>query len=121
MLECEYCGKKINKDDKFYIINDEYCCNNCVVEEYKTVYILCGDGYYEEDDVTEFDDINEYIHCLEKQIQIYNNFIKINNKLIKESKDEENKKDLMNGIIKYESYILKNNKELNRLKKCYKE
>lgn len=121
MLECDCCGKQISKDDKFYVIDDEYCCNECVVEEHRTIYIVCGDGYYEEDDVTEFDDINEYIHCLERQIQIYNNFIKTFNELIKETKNEENKKDLMDKISKYENYISKNNEELNRLKECCKE
>lgn len=121
MLECEYCGKQINKDDKFYIIDDKYCCDECVVEEHRTVYIVCGDGYYEGDDVTEFDDINKYIHYLERQIQIYNKFIKINNELIKESKNEENRKNLINEISKYKNYISKNNEELNRLKECCKE
>lgn len=121
MLECDCCGKQISKDDKFYIIDDEYCCDECVVEEHRTVYIVCGEDYYEEDDIIRYEDINDYINYLEKQIQIYNNFIKTNNELIKETKNEEHKKDLINKINKYENYISENNAELNRIKECCKE
>ena len=40
---------------------------------------------------------------------------------VDETKNEENKKDLMDKISKYENYISKNNEDLNRLKECCKE
>ena len=121
MLECGYCGKQIDKDDKFYIIDDEYCCDDCVIEEHRTVYIVCGEDYYEKDDIIKCEDINDYIHYLEKQIQKYNNFIEIDSKTLNELKNGENSKYLKNAINIYKNYISEYNKELNKLKECCKE
>lgn len=33
MLECGYCGNVIKDDEKFYIVDDEYYCKDCVIEE----------------------------------------------------------------------------------------
>ena len=91
MLECEYCGKQINKDNKFYIIDDMYCCDNCVVEEQRTIYKICDEDYYDEDDVVEYESIDEYIHNLESNIKFCNESIEINNKLLSNLKDDEKK------------------------------
>lgn len=93
MLNCEYCGNVIKDDEKFYIVDDEYYCKDCVIEEQRIIYKVCDEDYYEEDDVSEYEDINEYIHSLESNIKFAN---EVHNKSkVKYEKELEDFKNLL--------------------------
>ena len=109
MLNCEYCGNVIEGDEKFYIIDDEYYCKDCVVEEQRVLYKVCDEDYYDEDDVVEYESIDEYISTLNKLIKFFDEAIETNNKLLDDLDDEKKIKYLnfANSIhrdnkIKYE-------------------
>ena len=91
MLECGYCGNVIKDDEKFYIVDDEFYCKDCVIEEHRVIYKVCDEDYYDENDVLECEDINEYIHNLESSIKFCNEYIEINNNLLSSLKDDEYK------------------------------
>lgn len=116
MLNCDYCGNVIKEDEKFYIIDDEYYCKDCVIEEQRTVYKVCDEDYYDEDDVVEYENADEYIDTLNKLIKSCEEAIETNNRLL-----EKKTKclDFANSIhrdnkIKYE-------KELENFKNLLKE
>lgn len=68
-MECCCCGKEINKEDEFYVVNDELYCNECCKEKSHTYYSICDEVTYEEDEVTSFDNKKEAIEFYKGSIE----------------------------------------------------
>lgn len=85
MIECDYCGKEISKDEEFYIIDDRVYCSDCVEENTITYFKVRDNVYTEgEDDIYKFCDKNDAIKQIEENI----NFIELRIKSYSESKEE---------------------------------
>ena len=121
MLNCEYCGNVIERDEKFYIIDDEYYCKDCVVEEQRVVYKVCDEDYYDEDDVVEYESIDEYISILNKLIKFCDEAIETNNKLLDDLYDEKKIKYLNFANSIHRNNKIKYEKELENFKNLLKE
>lgn len=121
MLNCEYCGNVIEGDEKFYIIDDEYYCKDCVVEEQRVVYKVCDEDYYDEDDVVEYESIDEYISTLNKLIKFCDEAIETNNKLLDDLDDEKKIKYLNFANSIHRDNKIKYEKELENFKNLLKE
>ena len=122
MLECGYCGNIIKDDEKFYIVDDEYYCKDCVIEEQRIIYKVCDEDYYDEDDVSEYEDINEYIHSLESSIKFCNESIEINNKLLSNLKNDEKKEKYLKFANEvHNKSKVKYEKELENFRNLLKE
>lgn len=121
MLNCEYCGNVIEEDEKFYIIDDEYYCKDCVVEEQRIVYKVCDEDYYDEDDVVEYESIDEYISTLNKLIKFCDEAIETNNKLLDDLDDEKKIKYLNFANSIHRDNKIKYEKELENFKNLLKE
>lgn len=121
MLNCEYCGNVIEGDEKFYIIDDEYYCKDCVVEEQRVVYKVCDEDYYDEDDVVEYESIDEYISILNKLIKFCDEAIETNNKLLDDLDDEKKIKYLNFANSIHRDNKIKYEKELENFKNLLKE
>lgn len=122
MLECGYCGNVIKDDEKFYIVDNEFYCKDCVIEEHRVIYKVCDEDYYDENDVLEYEDINEYINDLESSIKYCNEYIEINNNLLSSLKDDEKKEKYLKfaNEVHNESKI-KYEKELENFKNLLNE
>lgn len=121
MLNCEYCGNVIEEDEKFYIIDDEYYCKDCVVEEQRIVYKVCDEDYYDEDDVVEYESVDEYINNLNNIIKFCDEAIKTNNKLLYNLNDEKEIKYLNFANSIHKENKIKYEKELENFKNLLKE
>ena len=121
MLNCEYCGNVIKEDEKFYNIGNDYCCKDCVLKEHITVYRVCGEDYYEDDDVNEYDSINEYIEYLNRCIKFHNEVIKTNNKSLGILTYEKEIKYLKSANEIHKRNKIKYEKELENFKNLLKE
>ena len=122
MLNCEYCGNVIKNDEKFYIIDDEYYCKDCVIKEQIIIYKVCDEDYYEEDDVSKYENINEYIHRLESSIEFRNESIEINNKLLNNLKNDKKKEKHLKFINEiHNKSKIGYEKELENFKNLLKE
>ena len=121
MLNCEYCGNVIEGDEKFYIIDNEYYCKDCVVEEQRIVYKVCDEDYYDEDDVVEYESIDEYISTLNKLIKFCDEAVETNNKLLDDLNDEKKIKYLNFANSIHKDNKIKYEKELENFKNLLKE
>ncbi len=121
MLNCEYCGNVIEGDEKFYIIDDEYYCKDCVVEEQRIVYKVCDEDYYDEDDVVEYESSDEYINTLNNLIKFCDEAIETNNKLLDDLDDEKRIKYLNFANNIHKENKIKYEKELENFKNLLKE
>lgn len=121
MLNCEYCGNVIEEDEKFYIIDDEYYCKDCVIEEQRIVYKVCDEDYYDEDDVVEYESSNEYINTLNNLIKFCDEAIETNNKLLNNLNDEKEIKYLNFANSIHKENKIKYEKELENFKNLLKE
>jgi hypothetical protein fuD12_05863 len=121
MLNCEYCGNVIEGDEKFYIIDDEYYCKDCVVEEQRVVYKVCDEDYYDEDDVVEYESSDEYINTLNNLIKFCDEAIETNNKLLDDLDDEKKIKYLNFANSIHKENKIKYEKELENFKNLLKE
>lgn len=121
MLNCDYCGNVIKEDDKFYIIDDEYYCKDCVVEEQRIIYRVCDEDYYDEDDVVEYESIDEYINTLNKLIKFCDEAVETNNKLLDDLNDEKRIKYLNFANSIHRDNKIKYEKELEKFKNLLKE
>jgi hypothetical protein len=121
MLNCEYCGNVIEEDEKFYIIDDEYYCKDCVVEEQRVVYKVCDEDYYDEDDVVEYESSDEYINTLNNLIKFCGEAIETNNKLLDDLDDEKKIKYLNFANSIHRDNKIKYEKELENFKNLLKE
>lgn len=121
MLNCEYCGNVIEEDEKFYIIDDEYYCKDCVVEEERIIYKVCDEDYYDEDDVVEYESADEYINNLNNIIKFCDEAIETNNKLLDNLNDEKEIKYLNFANSIHRENKIKYEKELENFKKLLKE
>lgn len=124
MLNCEYCGNVIEGDEKFYIIDDEYYCKNCIIEEQRIIYKVCDEDYYDEDNVVEYESVDEYINTLNNLIKFCDEAIKTNNKLLDDLDDLDDEKKIK--YLNFSNSILKENKikyekELENFKNLLKE
>lgn len=121
MLNCEYCGNVIEEDEKFYIIDDEYYCKDCVIEEQRIVYKVCDEDYYDEDDVVEYESSDEYINTLNNLIKFCDEAIETNNKLLDNLNDEKEIKYLNFANSIHRDNKIKYEKELENFKNLLKE
>lgn len=121
MLNCDYCGNVIKEDEKFYIIDDEYYCKDCVIEEQRIIYRVCDEDYYDEDDVVEYENIDEYINTLNNLIKFCDEAIEINNKLLDDLNDEKKIKHLNFANSIHRENKVKYEKELEKFKNLLKK
>lgn len=70
-MRCSFCEREITKDERFYEIQDEFYCNDCVEEESITFYSTNGGERHHEDEVGCYKNINGYINAINVQMKYY--------------------------------------------------
>ncbi|MBR8733189.1 hypothetical protein IX329_000762 [Fusobacterium necrophorum] len=71
-MRCSCCEKEIQENEKFYEIEDEFYCDDCVEEQTVTFYrINGGDEPHHEDEVGCYKNINGYINAINVQMKYY--------------------------------------------------
>ncbi|AYV94345.1 hypothetical protein FUSNEC_GEN_294_01455 [Fusobacterium necrophorum subsp. funduliforme] len=68
---CSCCEKEIKEDEKFYEIDNEFYCDDCVEEKTITYYELENGEKYEENDVCCYRNTSGYINDIKVQIDYY--------------------------------------------------
>lgn len=104
-IEDDWTGEDIDLSEPFYFINGEITSKDNLTEETITVYYDNSGNEYDEEDVTEFNNIEELIDYLENEI---GKFEDIRDYLLKENHITSSKK--------YENYAEDYRKILNKLK-----
>lgn len=90
-MRCNNCCEKIEKEDRFYEVDGDLYCEDCVQEE--TVYIIGGERETVEDKVYAFDNLEEYSFYANDEIEYL--------------KERIEKIEIMDKEEKRKNYILK--------------
>lgn len=71
-MKCSCCEKEIKEDEKFYEIDNEFYCDDCVEKQTVTFYrINGGDEPHHEDEVGYYRNRDGFIQDIEKQIEFH--------------------------------------------------
>ncbi len=71
-MKCSCCEKEIQENERFYEIEDEFYCDDCVEEQTVTFYrINGGDEPHHEDEVSCYRNRGGYINDIKVQIDYY--------------------------------------------------
>lgn len=70
-MRCSCYEREITKDERFYEIQDEFYCNDCVEEESITFYSINGGERHHEDEVGYYRNRDDYINFIKVQMKYY--------------------------------------------------
>lgn len=70
-MRCSWCEKEIKEDEKFYEIDNEFYCSDCVEEKTITYYEVENGEKYEENEVGCYRNRSGYINDIKFQIDYY--------------------------------------------------
>lgn len=87
---CSCCEKKIKEDEKFYVIEEEFYCDDCVEVGIVVYYTVDGCDPCHEDDVDCYENIDVCVGRIERDIQEYKESINYHSKY-----DDDNSRRLV--------------------------
>lgn len=87
-MKCNWCEREIQEDERFYEIEAEFYCDNCIEEETVTYYEKQNGEKYEEREVNCYRNKEGYIQNVEQKIKFHKRAIDV----YSEMKDELSKK-----------------------------
>ena len=69
MMECEWCGGKVDVDDGEYVLNNQFCCKDCL----KEYFVNTEDGYILSENYEDWktDKLRELVKELREHYLVY--------------------------------------------------
>ena len=102
---CSNCGRKIKKYEEIKVDEDEIYCEDCVEENTFTSYWVDGECIGDENDIEEYDSIDEFKESLEDEIKHWETQLKENEKIGNERYINFYKEKLGDTKSKYDKYF----------------